>query len=717
MLLVDICRPEIIVELGTHCGDSYCAFCQAVEQIKIPTRCYAVDSWQGDIHTGQYGVEVLENLRLHHDAFYSNFSKLMQSTFDEAVNYFKDDSIDILHIDGCHTYQAVKHDFYNWLPKLKKNGIVLFHDICERRNEFGVYLFWDELKTQYPNFEFFHSSGLGVLSTSKQYSSAVSFLFEADSVNASILRRFFSCLGDRITDYKTGKDKYLATRNELSATRNELSATRNELSATRNALSEIQQSKMFRINRLFSISLDIIKKEGLIRFCLRFIRWLVKRLKRTINKDDTLERTDDIVERTDDTIDERFIRWNKKNRLPLSDDERDYRFITEEIYTAVKKHNEIALESKEQNTSLFDNSEGLRVVAFYLPQFHPIPENDVWWSKGFTEWTNVKKAKPNFAGHYQPRVPTALGYYDLRDPNLMERQVALAKKYGIYGFCYYYYWFDGKRLLETPLESMLATNKPDFPFCLCWANENWTKKWDGGNNEILIEERYSSENDEAVIYDLIRYMRSPNYIRISGQPLLLIYRANHFPDIQRTISLWKIICEKEGIGEPYLAMMESGEYANSPVDPTLLGFQAGVEFPPHNNFVSIKPPRPLLNTKFEGNIVDYREALLACINKEPTKYTRFRTATTSWDNTARLQNNPMIHINSSPGAFQAWLEFIIRHTRDNYEGDERLVFINAWNEWAEAAYLEPDEKYGHKYLEATYKAINGVSAKSSNPLT
>lgn len=351
-----------------------------------------------------------------------------------------------------------------------------------------------------------------------------------------------------------------------------------------------------------------------------------------------------------------------------------------------------------------DDLNHVRLIAFYLPQYHTIPENDLWWGKGFTEWTNVTKARPNFEGHYQPRLPGDLGYYDLRVEEVMEKQAELAKKYGIYGFCYYYYWFGGKRLLEMPLERMLKSGKPNIPFCLCWANENWTRKWDGLNDKILIAQKHSDEDDSAVIRDIIRYMRHPNYIKIYGKPLLLIYRASLFPDIRRSINNWRDLCRREGIGEIYLSMVESFENANKTTQ-SEYGFDASVEFPPHNMSAPIKPPGMLLNPDYVREVHDYRKIVLKYSLMEKPAHVRFRTVMPSWDNTPRRQNDSLIFVNASPGAYQAWLETAMELTLEQNFGDERIVFINAWNEWAEGNYLEPDRRFGHGFLEATRNAI------------
>jgi GT2 family glycosyltransferase len=356
--------------------------------------------------------------------------------------------------------------------------------------------------------------------------------------------------------------------------------------------------------------------------------------------------------------------------------------------------------------SQIDDLGRTRLIAFYLPQFHPIPENDVWWGKGFTEWRNVTRAQPNFEGHYQPRLSADLGFYDLRVRETYLEQVALAERYGVHGFCFYYYWFDGRRLLERPLERLLEPGSSAFPFCICWANENWTRRWDGLEDDILMAQSYRDEDQVAVIDDLIKYLRHPSYIRVNGRPLVLIYHASRFPNIRKSVQTWREECRARGVGDIYLAMVESFELTQAGATSEDWGFDAAVEFPPHHGGLYPFEVDRMLNSSFKGRVYDYPKTALHYMTRQLPHYRRFRTVMPGWDNTARRQDDSVIFASSTPGAYQAWLECVLRQTREENFGDERLVFINAWNEWAEGAYLEPDLVWGHAYLEATRDALD-----------
>lgn len=347
----------------------------------------------------------------------------------------------------------------------------------------------------------------------------------------------------------------------------------------------------------------------------------------------------------------------------------------------------------------------VRAIAFYLPQFHRIPENERWWGKNFTDWVNVRKGNRQFRGHYQPHVPsTMLGYYDLRDPTVLETQAALARKHGIHGFCFYYYWFGGKVLLDRPLANLIKRGKPDFPFCICWANENWTRRWDGLDQEILIAQKHSPDDDLAFLRRVEPVLRHPNYIRIGGRPLLLVYRPGILPDARATAKRWRQYFRAKGHGELYLAMTMSFHDKTPPHE---YGLDAAVQFPPH---MLTRPVNYLVrgkNAAFRGAIHDYNHTKQVFLDDLSSCHTHslFPGVMPSWDNTARRGGAANIWINSSPESYYDWLSTAAEYVRRRPEIDERLVFINAWNEWGEGCHLEPDRRHGHAWLNATRLAL------------
>ena len=352
---------------------------------------------------------------------------------------------------------------------------------------------------------------------------------------------------------------------------------------------------------------------------------------------------------------------------------------------------------------IFPENLEIKPIAFYLPQYHPIPENDRWWGKGFTEWTNVTKAVPQFTGHYQPHLPGELGFYDLRVPEILQRQVSLARNYGIFGFCFYYYWFDGKRLLEKPLEQFINDDEIDFPFCVCWANENWSRRWDGLDDSILISQNHTEESDLNFIHDVAELFTHPDYIKVDGRPLLLVYRAQLLPNPKDTVKRWKEYCLDHGIAEPFLVAAQVFGFRG---DPARFGFDAAVEFPPNTINTQDKSAQfTFKNPDFHGRIYDYLEIMKLMREHQAEDYILYKTVMPSWDNTARKPDNPSIIVNNSPDLYQKWLKSAIRYSNKHNVESENFIFINAWNEWAEAAYLEPDRKYGYAYLDATGRAI------------
>lgn len=343
-----------------------------------------------------------------------------------------------------------------------------------------------------------------------------------------------------------------------------------------------------------------------------------------------------------------------------------------------------------------------KLIAFYLPQFHPIPENDLWWGKGFTEWTNVTKARPLFKGHYQPHLPADLGFYDLRLSESREAQADLARSYGIHGFCYYYYWFNGRRLLQRPLDEVLQSGKPDFPFCICWANENWTRRWDGLEKELLMAQEHSPESDIRFIQDVIPILKDTRYIRVNDRPLLLVYRADILPEPRQTAERWRDECRKQGVGDIVIGACRTFGIT----DPHPYGFDIAVDFPPHSMWMPpINDQLEDLDPDFAGNVFDYEQCVQKTLEAPPTDYPRYSATILSWDNTARRGLTAHIFHGATPAVYEQWLRQLLLNAHKNAHHFEPLVFINAWNEWAEGTHLEPDQRFGTSYLEATKSAL------------
>lgn len=361
------------------------------------------------------------------------------------------------------------------------------------------------------------------------------------------------------------------------------------------------------------------------------------------------------------------------------------------------------------------SNRAIKTIAFYLPQFHPIPENDSWWGKGFTEWTNVVKARPLFRSHGQPYLPSDLGYYDLRLPETQKAQADLARLYGVHGFCYYYYWFDGKKLLEQPLEQMLSSGQPDFPFCVCWANENWSRNWDGQNRHVLLEQSYSMESNRELIHEFITMMKDPRYIRHDGKPVLLVYRIRVIPNWMETSEMWRDECRKADIGEIHLCAVRFGL---EPLDghPSEFGVDAFVLFPPHEaEKVDAKSEVLDLAPDFNGTIFGYDAVVDGDIARfeEGYPWPVHRGTMLGWDNTARRPRDSRIFIGATPARFHHWLKEVLRQEEQYNLNSESLVFVNAWNEWAEGTTLEPSTRFGRGYLEAVKSALGDVDCDGS----
>ena len=358
----------------------------------------------------------------------------------------------------------------------------------------------------------------------------------------------------------------------------------------------------------------------------------------------------------------------------------------------------------------------MKYIAFHLPQYHTFPENDKWWGEGFTEWTNVKKAKPLFKGHNQPKIPLDNNYYNMLDQETWAWQAKLAKDYGLYGFCYYHYWFDGKLLMERPLEGLLNTRKIDFPFCLCWANEPWTRAWDGKTSSILMPQRYGGEKEwyEHIQY-LMPFFKDSRYIKVDGKPMFLLYRTESIENCDLMIQFWNKECKKNGFPGIWIVEELNGFQSS----PKCKQSSAIVEFQP--NYIQktkakiehrIDKARSKVFSLINGihgdfKTFDYDDVWNRIIQHKSRDFGKklYLGAFVNWDNSPRKGMNASVFRGGTPEKFQNYLSCLSdKAIRENRE----FIFINAWNEWAEGAYLEPDEENRYAYLEAIKNIKNKV---------
>lgn len=360
-----------------------------------------------------------------------------------------------------------------------------------------------------------------------------------------------------------------------------------------------------------------------------------------------------------------------------------------------------------------DFEKKIRAIALYLPQFHPIPENDEWWGKGFTEWTNTAKAKPLFYGHYQPNVPADLGFYDLRVPETRIAQAEIAKKYGIEAFCYYHYWFAGRRIIEKPFNEVLESGKPDFPFCLCWANQTWSGIWHGAPNRILIEQTYPGMDDHRRHFDyLLRAFMDHRYVKVDGKPLFAIFNAKELPDSRRVTDFWRELAIRAGLPGLYLV----AEHSNySPWNPQDKGFDAVYinNLPRLRKWVSWRNPFEKLKYKYLEDIrklptiYQYKNIVKQLTAESNNGFESYPCVIPNWDNTPRSGANGRVLQGSTPELFRIHLRNALQSV-EHLPKERRFVFIKSWNEWAEGNYLEPDLRFGHQYLEVVRDELNGV---------
>lgn len=361
----------------------------------------------------------------------------------------------------------------------------------------------------------------------------------------------------------------------------------------------------------------------------------------------------------------------------------------------------------------------MKIIAFYLPQFHTFPENDKWWGKGFTEWRSVKNAKALFEGHQQPRIPYNENYYDLTELHNLEWQAKLAKQYGIYGFCYYHYWFDGHMLMEKPAEIMLKNKTVDLPFCMCWANEDWTRAWAKKSREVLISQTYSDKSDwERHFYYFLDFFRDDRYIKIEGKPLLILYRPELISNLEDMVACWKRLARENGFKDLCLAYQQADYDHRKDAGGEL--FNYGIEYQPSlvKNFQQEKSLRWQLRRLFNKVLVqklnmkqskfntiwfDYDDAWQKILNLVPKDEKMLPGAFVDWDNTPRYGKGAHVYCGVTPEKFEYYLAQQIVHAKRVYKKD--MLFMFAWNEWGEGGYLEPDKLNGFSMLEAVRGAL------------
>ena len=358
-----------------------------------------------------------------------------------------------------------------------------------------------------------------------------------------------------------------------------------------------------------------------------------------------------------------------------------------------------------------------RVIAYYLPQYHPFPENDEWWGKGFTEWTNVVRARKLFPGHVQPHVPADLGFYDLRLPEIREEQAQLAREAGIEGFCYYEYWFgNGRQLMQRPFEEVVASGKPDFPFCLAWANHSWYKKlWDPknpGKDKLLIEQLYPGEADyEAHFMHLLPAFRDHRYILVNGKPFYIVYDALHFQDVSTFIKTWRRLAKENGLDDFYFVATDfNSEHRDEILG---MGFDAIHNVDQLNIYHQASNIRKAFQT-IAGKylripkIYKYKKAIKYMINDDCRQRNVFPVIVPNWDHTPRSGARGLVMTDSHPKYFKQLASMAFDMVKDK-PAEEQIVILKSWNEWGEGNYMEPDLQYGHGYINALHEAIEEVT--------
>lgn len=399
----------------------------------------------------------------------------------------------------------------------------------------------------------------------------------------------------------------------------------------------------------------------------------------------------------------------------LGRSEGEEKLFGEDDEAEIKTDEYVVYDSKyEDNVDFSKYSTDVKPITFFLPQFHTFPENDKWWGKGFTEWVNTRKAVPKFEGHYQPRTPHEdIGYYDLSQFETLKKQITLAKQHGIYAFCFYYYWFSGHKLMEKPIRMLYEHPEIDMNYCLCWANENFTRAWDGKNKEVIMRQKYQKEDAYNFICDIKEYCMDTRYVRVDGKPVVIVYNPGQIPDAKDVFDSWRKYAIEQGIGEIQIWTCQT---ANNTAERLgiLDAIDAEVEFPPHNMWWDNITVNDLELGRYSAGIFNYHKLVKGAINAIRQQRgvdmakPLYRGCMMGWDNAARRENGWTTYIAYSLKDFYRWISEICNDTRQRNLEDNRYFFVNAWNEWAEGTYLEPDEKYGYANINTLSRAIYDI---------
>jgi hypothetical protein len=768
--LIRYLNPNIFVELGVHNGFSYFSFCQSVFETKSQTKCFAVDNWKGDKHTGLYEDYVFQQVNSHNHNNYLNFSKLLKMNFDDALNQFKDNSIDLLHIDGYHTYEQVKHDFNSWRPKLSDDAVILFHDVNEFRDDFGVHQLFEELKKIYKYhvmFPFAHGLGLIQSEKAKKEKLVINFLKENEEIIK--ITQFLHNKNQKnlnLTQVTQAKEQEIVNLTQVIQAKEKLLETKVlEINILDGNLKRIMNSNSMKITSLFRLLRRIIVLENVKKILPKKIINIIKFIKYKINEfllRKKIYTRNDFNKFYDWSIENKFFDfeyYKNKYKINITSKKKIFKYYIykgykllhnpsekfstiiyislrpdiEELFICplyhlyknqsftddfIKHSQSCALDREGYESPIYEqeiksfkkkDNQNIKIFAFFLPGFHEDEYNNKFWKKSFTEWDNLKKNfSPLFNGHKYPFKP--FEYYNLEDENIIDQQCKMAKKHGIDGFLIFLYDFNNNisplYKIIPKLVKILTENKLEF--CFMWANEPWTRRWDGYEKDVLLyqDKTASKQQISLFIKKINNFVKQKNYLTIDNKKFFSIYRPEYF------INLVDVIAWLNEEFKTYdIEVHLNGCNTFSVSQKTLSQFDSITEYPPHPVTTEFKFKVPsVLNFNFSFSFKNiflniynttfrvycYRRFLLFYIyyiNFFQNSVRIFRTIIPSWDNTPRKGKDSQLFINYSKSNFAKFLSIVFSdEIKKDYK--DKIIFINSWNEWGEGAHIQPDQDYG-----------------------